>query len=174
MWRWLLLSLMIVLADQASKQFAEALLQAYQPVAVLPYFNLTLMYNEGAAFSFLSDQGGWQRWFFVVLALIVTGVLIVWLRRLRAEEKWVALSLALIIGGAVGNLIDRILFGKVIDFIDVYYRAQGCLPGFSSLIGECHWPAFNLADSAILVGVVLMLIDAFFLSSKRATSEADQ
>jgi signal peptidase II len=170
--RWLFLAFMVVLLDQASKQFAEAVLTAYQAVPVMPYFDLTLMYNEGAAFSFLSDQGGWQRWFFVVLASIVTAVLLVWLRRLDPREKWVALSLSLIIGGAVGNLIDRILFGKVIDFIDVYYLAESCLPGFSLLRGECHWPAFNLADSAISVGVVVMLIDAFFLASKREASNA--
>lgn len=171
MTRWLFLSFMVLLLDQATKQFAEAMLSAYQAVNVMPYFNLTLMYNEGAAFSFLSDQGGWQRWFFVALASIVTTVLIVWLRRLdpRDREKWVALSLSLIIGGAVGNLIDRILYGKVIDFIDVYYRAESCLPGFSQWANECHWPAFNLADSAIFVGVTIMLIDAFFLSSKKGT-----
>ncbi|MDJ0807145.1 MAG: signal peptidase II [Gammaproteobacteria bacterium] len=167
MLRWLFLSMMIVLLDQTTKQFADALLTPYQPVDLLPYFNLTLMYNTGAAFSFLSDQGGWQRWFFVVLALLVTVVLIVWLQRLKSAEKWVALSLSLIIGGAVGNLIDRILFGKVIDFIDVYYRAQGCLPGFSNIFNECHWPAFNVADSAIFVGVVIMLVDAFWLSGRR-------
>lgn len=172
MGRWLFISLLVILLDQTSKQFAEAMLSAYQAVPVIPYFDLTLMYNEGAAFSFLSDQGGWQRWFFVVLASIVTGVLIIWLRRLDPREKWVALSLSLIIGGAVGNLIDRILFGKVIDFLDVYYRGESCLLGFSRLGSECHWPAFNLADSAIFVGVVVMLIDAFFLTSRREASKA--
>ncbi|MEN8178832.1 MAG: signal peptidase II [Pseudomonadota bacterium] len=157
--RWLFLSFMVILLDQATKQFAEAMLTAYQPVYVLPFFDLTLMYNKGAAFSFLSDQGGWQRWFFVVLALMVTAVLIGWLRRLKAEEKWVALSLSLIIGGAVGNVIDRVLFGQVIDFVHLHYQQH-------------YWPAFNLADSAISVGVAVMLIDAFFLSSKRETTNS--
>ena len=162
--RWLFLSLMVVLLDQTSKQFAEALLTAYQSVQLLPYFNLTLMYNKGAAFSFLSDQGGWQRWFFILLALVVTAVLIGWLRRLKTQEKWTALALSLIIGGALGNVIDRILFGQVIDFIDLYYRAGSCLPFFAQVRGTCHWPAFNLADSAITLGVVIMLFEAFFLS----------
>ena len=156
--RWLLLSFMVILLDQATKQFAEAMLSAYQPVYVLPFFDLTLMYNKGAAFSFLSDQGGWQRWFFIVLALIVTAILIVWLRRLKPAEKWVAVSLSLIIGGAVGNAIDRILFGQVIDFIHLHYQ-------------QYYWPAFNVADSAIFIGVVIMLIDAFVLSSKRQASQ---
>ncbi|MEN8167613.1 MAG: signal peptidase II [Pseudomonadota bacterium] len=171
--RWLLLSLMVVLTDQATKQFAEAMLTAYQAVSVLPFFDLTLMYNKGAAFSFLSDQGGWQRWFFVVLALIITAVLIGWLRRLKAGEQWVAVSLSLFIGGAVGNVIDRILFGQVIDFVDLYYRAESCLPGFARLGHECHWPAFNLADSAITIGVVIMLVDAFLLAPRRQAQDSD-
>ena len=160
--RWLLLSLMVLLLDQTSKQFAEALLNPYEPVPLLPYFDLTLMYNKGAAFSFLSDQGGWQRWFFVVLALVVIGVLGVWLGRLKREDRWVAFSLSLIIGGALGNVTDRILFGQVIDFVDIYYLSESCLPGFASMAGACHWPAFNIADSAIFVGVAVMLLDAFF------------
>jgi signal peptidase II len=171
--RWLLLSFMVILLDQATKQFAEAMLTAYQSVTVLPFFDLTLMYNKGAAFSFLSDQGGWQRWFFVVLALIITAVLIGWLRRLKPGEKWVAVSLSLIIGGAVGNVIDRILFGQVIDFIDVYYQAESCLPGFARLSSECHWPAFNVADSAITIGVAIMLWDAFVLAPKRQAQDTN-
>jgi len=107
-----------------------------------------------------------------VLALLVTAVLIVWLGRLKAQEKWVALSLSLIIGGAVGNVIDRILFGQVIDFLDLYYTAESCLPGFARLANTCHWPAFNLADSVIVAGVAVMLIDAFFLSGNREPSDS--
>lgn len=149
MLRWLWLSLIIILLDQVSKQLVENSLLVFESVSLLPFLNLTLVYNEGAAFSFLSDQGGWQRWFFVFLAGAVTLVLVFWLRRLRNSELWLAVALSLIIGGAVGNLLDRLLFGHVIDFIDVYYR-------------QWHWPAFNVADSAILVGVVLILIDGFF------------
>jgi signal peptidase II len=159
MFRWLFLSFIVILLDQSSKQFAEAMLTAYEPVFVLPFFDLTLMYNKGAAFSFLSDQGGWQRWFFVALAVGVTLALVLWLRRLKPEEKWVALSLSLIIGGAVGNLIDRLLFGQVIDFISWHYQ-------------EYYWPAFNLADSAIFIGVVVMLYEAFFIrSGEKAADE---
>lgn len=148
MLRWLWLSLIVVILDQASKQLIESSMMVFETLPIMPFLNLTLAYNEGAAFSFLADQGGWQRWFFVLLATGVTTVLVVWLGRLKPGERLVAVALGLIIGGALGNLIDRLLFGHVIDFIDAYYR-------------DWHWPAFNLADSAIFLGVVLMLVDAF-------------
>ncbi len=147
MTRWLWLSLAVILLDQLTKQMVEQSLSLYEIVPLLPSLNLTLAYNEGAAFSFLSDQGGWQRWLFSGLALLVSLVLVGWLTKLK-QERLLAITLALIIGGAVGNLIDRVLFGHVIDFIDVY-------------VHRWHWPAFNVADSAISVGVVLMFIDAF-------------
>jgi len=146
MLRWLWLSLFVLILDQASKQLAEASLQLYEQIPLLPFFNMTLAYNEGAAFSFLSDQGGWQRWLFSGLALLVTLVLVLWMKRLRREERLLAVALALIIGGALGNLIDRMLWGHVIDFLDLYYR-------------QWHWPAFNLADSAIVLGVSLFILD---------------
>jgi signal peptidase II len=145
MTRWLWLSVLVVVLDQATKWMAEAALDLYLPVPLFPSLNLTLMYNEGAAFSFLAGAGGWQRWFFVVLALIVTAVLTVWLHRLRPAERVTAIGVALVIGGAVGNVIDRALTGRVVDFIDFY-------------IGTWHWPAFNLADSAITLGVALLLL----------------
>ncbi|MCU7914891.1 MAG: signal peptidase II [Candidatus Thiodiazotropha sp. (ex Gloverina cf. vestifex)] len=154
MTRWLWLSLIVILLDQATKQIADAMLTYGESVGILPFFDFTLLYNKGAAFSFLSDQDGWQRWFFIVLALVVTGVMLAWLSRLKREEKWVAVSLSLIIGGAVGNLIDRILMGQVIDFIHLHYQ-------------EYYWPAFNIADSAIFMGVAIMLFDAFVLARKR-------
>jgi len=147
MLRWLVLSLLVVVLDQLSKQLAEASLLVFERVPLLPGFNLTLVYNEGAAFSFLSDQGGWQRWFFVVLATVVTLVLVFWLSRLNRSERLIAIALGLIIGGALGNLIDRVFWGHVIDFIDLYYR-------------QWHWPAFNVADSAIALGVVFIFVDA--------------
>ncbi len=150
MLRWLWLSLAVILLDQSTKFAANALLVPYQPLPVTPFFNLTLMFNKGAAFSFLSEAGGWQRWFFIVLALVVTGVLIGWLRGLNPGQRAAALALSLIIGGAVGNLIDRVLLGQVVDFIQLYYR-------------QWYWPAFNVADSAITVGVVIMLWDAVFV-----------
>ncbi|OOZ36759.1 signal peptidase II [Solemya velesiana gill symbiont] len=148
MLRWLWLSLVIIGLDQISKQLVESSLMVYETIPVMPFFNLTLAYNEGAAFSFLSDQGGWQRWFFSGLALLVSIVMVIWMGRLQQRERLIAISLSLIIGGALGNFIDRVLFGHVIDFIDVYYE-------------QWHWPAFNVADSAIFMGVVFMLFDAF-------------
>jgi len=156
MLRWLWISVVVVAVDQLTKQWAEAGLIPYEPQSVLPMLNLTLMYNEGAAFSFLSNAGGWQRWFFVAVGVGVTVALIIWLRSLKGSERWQALGLTLIVGGAVGNLIDRVLQGRVVDFIDVYY-------------GRWHWPAFNVADSAITVGVVLLLIDGV-LEWRRARS----
>ncbi len=149
MFRWLWLSLLVIALDQFTKQLVESAFALRESMAVLPYFNLVLVYNEGAAFSFLSDQGGWQRWFFVLLALVVIAVLISWLRRLGREEQLVAVALSFIIGGAVGNLIDRVIYGHVIDFVDLYYSGW-------------HWPAFNVADSAIVLGVALMLYDLIF------------
>jgi signal peptidase II len=132
------------------------LLQLQESVYVLPYFNFTHLTNPGAAFSFLSQQDGWQRWFFIVLGLIVSGVLFVWLLRLERQESWTALALALILGGALGNIIDRIFRGgEVIDFIHLHYQ-------------EHYFPAFNVADSAISVGVAIMLFDALVLSRRRA------
>jgi signal peptidase II len=145
MTRWLWLSVLVVALDQATKWMAEAALDPYLPVPLVPSLNLTLMYNEGAAFSFLAGAGGWQRWFFVALALAVTGGLTIWLRRLKRGEHMTAIGIALVIGGAVGNVIDRARTGRVVDFIDVY-------------VGDWHWPAFNLADSAISLGVVLLLL----------------
>lgn len=135
----------MIALDQVSKQWAEAALSLHQPVALVPSLNLTLMYNQGAAFSFLADAGGWQRWFFIGLASLVSLVLVVWLARLDKGERATAIGLSLVLGGAVGNLIDRFLHGHVIDFIDVYYD-------------RWHWPAFNVADSAITLGVALLLL----------------
>ena len=151
---WLWLSLAIILVDQASKWLVMVSLSPYQVIELLPNLNLTLMFNEGAAFSFLSDAGGWQRWLFAGFAVLVTLVLLVWLLRLRPDERLLGLGLALIVGGAVGNLIDRLLLGHVIDFVQVY------LP-FIPLAMFNPWPAFNVADSAISVGVVLLLIETF-------------
>ena len=119
----------------------------YQSIAVLPFFHLTYVQNPGAAFSFLGDAGGWQRWLFVALSSTASVVITVWLSRLQHHEHWLGAALALILGGAVGNLIDRVAYGYVIDFLDVFYRTY-------------HWPTFNVADSAITVGAALMLLDA--------------
>jgi signal peptidase II len=153
MTRWLWLSFLVVVLDQVSKQLVERSFALHESMELLPFLNLTLVYNKGAAFSFLSDQGGWQRWVFVGLALVVIPVLVNWVRHLGRQERRIAAALTLIIGGAVGNLIDRALLGHVIDFIDLYY-------------GQWHWPAFNIADSAIVIGVAFMLVDVL-LGSRR-------
>jgi signal peptidase II len=148
---WLGLAVLVVALDWYTKALASEHLALYRPQPLTSWLNLTLAHNYGAAFSILSDAGGWQRWMFTVLASGVTGVLLVWLFRLRKAEWLTGLSLGLIIGGAVGNLIDRVRLGYVVDFIDVYYQ-------------DWHWPAFNIADSAISCGIVLMLTDALILS----------
>ena len=142
---WLLLALGVAVLDQLTKWWV---LQTFQPggvLEVLPVFNLVLTFNEGAAFSFLSDAGGWQRWFFIGLTLIVVVALLVWLWRLSRTERWTALALSLVLGGALGNLVDRLRMGKVTDFLDFHWQGW-------------HWPAFNLADSAITIGVAILLL----------------
>lgn len=148
---WLWLSLIVVVLDQATKWLVMAGLEPFEVIEIVPNLNLTLMFNTGAAFSFLAEAGGWQRWLFAALALGISGALVVWLVRLRPDERALALALALIIGGAIGNLIDRVLWGHVIDFVQVY------LP-FIPLAMFNPWPAFNVADSAISVGVVVLLL----------------
>ncbi len=146
MLKWLWLTALVVVLDQVSKYMATQMLEMFQPVAVMPMFNLTLMYNTGAAFSFLSEAGGWQRWFFTVVALVISTVIFTWLRRLDAGQHFQAAALSLVLGGALGNVIDRLLLGHVVDFIQIYYD-------------RWYWPAFNIADSAITVGVVLLILD---------------
>ena len=149
---WLLLSAFIIVADQISKWVVLEHFQLHESLPVIAGFlNWTLAYNEGAAFSFLSDAGGWQRWFFTALAVIVSTILVVWLSRTNRTDWRTAVPLALIIGGAIGNVIDRIRFGHVVDFIDVHY-------------GTWSWPAFNIADSAISVGAVMLIAFGLFAS----------
>lgn len=150
---WLGLSGLVVAVDQLTKFAMTQWLERGQSVRVTPFFDLVLVYNPGAAFSFLSDAGGWQRWFFVLLALGIS-VWLVRLIRLHTRERWLALSFALILGGALGNVIDRLFHGAVIDFL--YFHA-----------GRYGWPAFNVADSAISVGVALLLWDQLFAQRRR-------
>ena len=145
MWRWLGVSALVVVLDQLSKYWIGQTLLLFETRRVFPGFNLTRVYNEGAAFSMLSDAGGWQRWFFVVLAVAIIAALLVWLWRLPRGFRWETLGVALVIGGAFGNLIDRVRLGHVVDFLDCY-------------VADMHWPAFNIADAAISVGVVLLII----------------
>ena len=152
MLKWLWLSVVVVAVDQLTKLWIDSSMTLHERLPLIEgFFDLTLAYNPGAAFSFLADAGGWQRWFFTILSTVVTIILVVWLKRLPTHEKLNAVALALIIGGAIGNLIDRIAYGHVIDFLLVYYQ-------------QWSWPAFNVADSAISVGVVLMLLALFHSS----------
>ena len=144
MLKWLWLSFGVIVLDQITKRIAEYQLVQFAPMEILPFLNFALVYNQGAAFSFLSDAGGWQRWFFTALALLVSAIIVWWLYRLKRGETGTAISLALILGGAIGNVIDRILHGHVIDFIDVHYAGY-------------HWPTFNIADSAITIGAVILI-----------------
>jgi len=157
MLKYLTISAIIIGLDQATKWLMVSWLALYETVAIMPYFNLTMAHNHGAAFSFLAQAGGWQRWFFIVLALVISTVLVVWLAKLKPEAKLEAISLSLILGGAIGNVIDRIYYGYVIDFLDIY-------------IGSSHWPAFNVADSAICIGAVLLIIDSFKSEPESQTS----
>lgn len=169
---WIKISLLVFVLDQLTKQYAEFSLLLHRAESVFTGLNMTLMYNEGAAFSFLSNAGGWQRWFFTALSTAVSIVLVIWLRKLEDHQRLLKLGLALILGGAVGNLVDRVLFGHVIDFVQVYYYADSCLPGFSAYSngGQCFWPAFNIADAAILAGAALLIVDMFINKDQESTS----
>ncbi|HLD14200.1 MAG TPA: signal peptidase II [Burkholderiales bacterium] len=145
MFGWLWLAVTVLLLDQATKQLALAQLVLHEPVALLPFLNLTLVYNKGAAFGFLSSASGWQNAFFIVVALAACGVILYLLRQTR--ERLFAVALMLVLGGAIGNLVDRLIYGYVVDFVDVYYQSW-------------HWPAFNIADSAITIGAILIALDA--------------
>ena len=147
---WLVLSLLVLVIDQVSKAHFEGSLAMFQQIVVIPdYFSWTLAYNTGAAFSFLADGGGWQRWLFALIAVVVSAVLVVWLKRLGRDETWLAIALALVLGGALGNLYDRIALGHVIDFILVHWQNRH------------YFPAFNFADSAITVGAIMLALDMF-------------
>jgi len=141
------LSAVVLVADLVTKYYASTLLVYATPVAVMPCFNLTLLHNTGAAFSFLATESGWQRWFFAGLASVVSIALIRWLATLR-DDPLLGVAIALILGGALGNLYDRITLGYVVDFLHFYWN-------------DSHFPAFNLADSAISLGAGLMIIDVF-------------
>ncbi|MBV8782856.1 MAG: lipoprotein signal peptidase [Gammaproteobacteria bacterium] len=148
-WRWLPLSAAVVVLDQLVKAWIVHHFALFERVHVLGVLDIILTYNTGAAFSFLAGATGWQRWLFIALALIVCSVLILWLRRLRAgREDLLAAALALIAGGAFGNMLDRLLHGRVVDFVHVHWQQH-------------YFPAFNVADSAITIGAVLLLIDAW-------------
>ena len=149
--RWYWIVVLVFLADQLSKQWVLANFDLFESVKLLPFFNFTYVRNYGAAFSFLSEAGGWQRWLFTLVAVGFSTLLTVWLRKQAASLWKLNLAYTLVIGGALGNLIDRLMHGFVVDFIDFYW-------------GKSHYPAFNIADSAIFIGAVLIIWDSFFNS----------
>ena len=147
---WLWLSVLVFVVDQISKFYFEDALTLYQQIVVIPgYFSWTLAYNTGAAFSFLAGASGWQRWLFALIAIVVSAVLVIWLKRLQPRETWLAAALALVLGGALGNLVDRVLLGHVVDFILVHWQHRW------------YFPAFNVADAAITLGAILLALDMF-------------
>jgi signal peptidase II len=156
-WRWFLLAAAVVAADQATKSMILARFNLGEGVVVAPFFNLVLVYNKGAAFSFLSDAPGWQVPLLVGFAVVAMGVVSYLLVRSPPQRTIVSAGLALILGGALGNVIDRLRFGQVVDFLD--FHAAGW-----------HWPAFNVADSAITVGAVLLILDGFRKNEGRASA----
>lgn len=150
---WLWVTLIVVIIDRITKYFASHYLIPYVAFPVMPGFNLTLSYNKGAAFSFLNSAPGWQVWFFGLIAVVVSLGVLLWLFRLPKREGWVCIALTLIIGGALGNLWDRVSYGQVIDFIQWY-------------VANYYWPTFNIADSAICIGAVMLFGNAFVNNKK--------
>ena len=158
-WRWYLLALVVILLDIATKVWAVEQFMYGPALQIIPgLLQFTYAENYGAAFSFLADAGGWQRWFFGAVALVFSAVVIVWLKRLPAAKRWEPTALALILGGALGNLWDRVLLGYVRDFISVYY-------------GNWHFPVFNVADMAISVGAAMLVIELLFFKDKSEQSD---
>ena len=166
MLKWLWISVVTVILDQLTKWMAVANLEQGVPLAIIDHLDFTLAYNYGAAFSFLGDQGGWQRWFFVVLSFVVSGYILYWLRKLDRSEKGTAIALALVLGGALGNGIDRLISGRVTDFIDMYVDLD------LFFLTDGHFAIFNIADIAITIGAILMVIMSFFPEVERETSDA--
>jgi signal peptidase II len=156
-WRWWWLILLLLVVDQLSKVWVIQNFSLGESVSLLPVFNFTYARNYGAAFSFLGDAGGWQRWFFTMIAVVVSLILAVWLSRLAKQQLKLSLALSLIISGAIGNLIDRSLYGYVVDFLHVFYQ-------------DWHYPIFNIADCAISIGAVLLIWDSFSSNPRTATS----
>ncbi|PKG86412.1 lipoprotein signal peptidase [Colwellia sp. 75C3] len=157
--RWLWLTLLCLIIDQVTKHWVAGTFDYRETLSVLPFFNLTYVHNPGAAFSFLADQGGWQRWFFTAIASIASIVFLVWMAKTPKQQRLLSIAFAFILSGAVGNLIDRALFGYVIDFLDFHWAGY-------------HFAAFNIADSAIFIGAALMIFESF--TNKESDNEKDE
>ena len=159
--RWLWLAIAVVVLDLGTKQYFMQTFRLYESVAVMPFFNFTYAHNYGAAFSFLADKGGWQRWFSALIALAICIVLVVMMYKNKASAKLSNIAYALIIGGALGNLSDRLIHGFVIDFLDFY-------------VGDWHWPTFNIADVSICLGAGLIIIESFFPDKNASPQETNK
>ncbi|MEL6447805.1 MAG: signal peptidase II [Pseudomonadota bacterium] len=158
---WLWLSALVIALDQLTKWLIVQRFELYDRIEVNALLNITRHHNTGAAFSFLADAGGWQRWLFVALACVISVVIMVWLRRLPPRgQGWLAFALALVLGGALGNVIDRVHLHYVVDFIQVHW-------------GDSYFPTFNVADMAISVGAVLLVLDSFFGSGRSDTAKTE-
>jgi len=152
--RWLWLSLLVIAVDQLSKWFVAAHMQVFDSIYVLPIFNVALLHNTGAAFSMLAGESGWQRWFFLILALVIVAFIVIWLARMPSMGgRWIAAGLALVAGGALGNVWDRLVHGYVVDFLQFHYQGW-------------YFPAFNAADSAITLGAALLIFDGVFMQRR--------
>ncbi len=159
--RWLWVAVLVIVLDYITKQYFSSTMQLGESISILPFFNWTLAHNYGAAFSFLHDAGGWQRWFFTAIALVVTAAMSIWMTRLPKQgANFLLIGIALVIGGALGNLYDRITLGYVVDFVHFFYH-------------DWHFPAFNIADCGISVGAAILIIDAIFFEKKREQAAQD-
>jgi signal peptidase II len=152
--RWCWVSLLVIIIDRLTKMVVLSHLVVYKPLQMTSFFNLTLAYNKGAAFSFLGSASGWQSWLFGLLAVAVSVTLLIWLKRLSSQQWWISIALSLIIGGALGNLFDRVYYGEVIDFLQFH-------------AGQFYWPVFNIADSAICAGAFMLVVEAIFNKNKK-------
>lgn len=152
--RWIWVAVIVVILDRITKFLALKYLFAYTPVKVFSFFNLTLAFNTGAAFSFLAKYSGWQSWLLGGISVVISCAILVYLYRLSATQRWLSIALAFIVGGAIGNLSDRLWYGHVIDFLEFH-------------AGHLYWPAFNVADSAICVGAFMLFLDAVFAGKKK-------
>lgn len=155
---WLWLTLVMLIADQVTKIMISTQMKLYESIELIPVFKITYVHNYGAAFSFLTDAGGWQRWFFSIIAITISGLLIWWLKKLPSSNKLLGSAYALVLAGALGNLYDRLAYGYVVDFLHVFYKTW-------------NFPVFNIADSAICVGAGLLLIDAFLEEKVKSAKE---
>jgi len=159
--KWLWITFVFLILDQLTKQLVVNAFDLYESMNILPFFDLRYVQNPGAAFSFLADQDGWQRWFFTIIAAIASVVFLVWLAKTPKSNVLLSIALAFMLSGAMGNLIDRALFGYVIDFLDFHVAGK-------------HWPAFNVADSAIFIGAALMILDSFKNGDSAKKTDTDK